>query len=278
MLALAGAPLPQDRAVDGLDLSPVLFAKEGATGHECVFLYKTGSSLNAVRCGDHKLYFSKDEPARLFNVKTDLGEAAELDLSDTTHKAIADNIVSARATHLATVIEVPDQVALGGDRAFALCADPRSTEKYPTLPNCTISPENWVAPWEPPSPPSPPAPFIHHVGCFWDKGWPTNKGGAPCDLPVVKRGHCPKIAAAAPQFRGPWRSQPMTVEQCNGLCDGYRFFALQNGGTGCFCGTSYGRYGASPNCTMPCAGNSSQSCGGPGVNDIYEVTNSTQVV
>ncbi len=32
--------------------------------------------------------------------------------------------------------------------------------------------------------------------------------------------------------------------------------------TYCFCGNSYGLYGKSEFCTMPCGGNTSQTCGG----------------
>ena len=44
--------------------------------------------------------------------------------------------------------------------------------------------------------------------------------------------------------------------------------------TYCFCGNSYGIYGKSTFCTMPCAGNASQTCGGDSAagknaNDVY---------
>ena len=62
---------------------------------------------------------------------------------------------------------------------------------------------------------------------------------------------------------------------CNSLCDGYEFFGVQNGGTGCFCGATYGRYGPSAACNMSCAGNLSEICGGAGVNSIYRVANTS---
>lgn len=75
--------------------------------------------------------------------------------------------------------------------------DPESQRIYPELPNCTMSPQNWNIPdWGPavgpvPSPPGPPVPRASFVGCYWDKGYP-NHYPAPCDLPVVKQGTCPK--------------------------------------------------------------------------------------
>jgi arylsulfatase A len=69
-VALAGAALPADRAIDGKDLSGVLFHGEGGP-HECLFHYKgvpsTGlppaaddpqPGLWAVRCGAYKAHFA----------------------------------------------------------------------------------------------------------------------------------------------------------------------------------------------------------------------------
>ena len=67
----------------------------------------------------------------------------------------------------------------------------------------------------------------------------------------------------------------MTLQLCNALCTGHAFFGVQNGGTGCFCGARFGSYGRSENCTMPCAGNETQICGGPGANSIFAVDNAT---
>lgn len=39
---------------------------------------------------------------------------------------------------------MPNQCAPGMvDPKFAICADPNSKQKYPHLPICTISPDNW---------------------------------------------------------------------------------------------------------------------------------------
>jgi hypothetical protein len=43
----------------------------------------------------------------------------------------------------------------------------------------------------------------------------------------------------------------------------------------CFCGSEYDRHGESTNCTMPCAGNAHEICGGPGANSIYRVQNTS---
>lgn len=165
------------------------------------------------------------------------------------------------------------------------CIHSRSTLKYPHLPNCTMSPNNWINPswWPPVPPPSPspspprPVPNSAYVGCFWDKGYPTHGGDEPCDLPVVKSGNCPKkswMNTASDAGKG----KAVTLEECQSLCNGHKYFGVQNGGSGCFCGPTYGRYGQSSNCTMPCpARGGGRICGGPGCNSIYLTANSTIV-
>ena len=87
LLRLAGVPPPPSLVMDGLDLSPVLFADyEGASagnqtasgstgtggtgggggGHDCYFFYKyavasdAANALAAVRCGAHKAFWILD--------------------------------------------------------------------------------------------------------------------------------------------------------------------------------------------------------------------------
>ena len=54
-LSLAGAPLPDDRIIDGRDLSPVLFEK-GPSPRETMFFYR-GTRLYAVRHGPFKAHW-----------------------------------------------------------------------------------------------------------------------------------------------------------------------------------------------------------------------------
>ena len=54
-LSLAGAPLPDDRIIDGLDLSPVLFGT-GSSPRETMFFYR-GTRLYAVRHGPFKAHW-----------------------------------------------------------------------------------------------------------------------------------------------------------------------------------------------------------------------------
>lgn len=104
-----------------------------------------------------------------------------------------------------------DQILLGYDDDYMLCSDPHSQEKYPHYPNCTMSPENWVAPWPPPPPPVP-VPRSSSVGCYWDKGEPDHFP-ATCDLPIVKAGGCPDGGLAAAGA-----STGVTLSACRSLC------------------------------------------------------------
>ncbi len=54
-LKLAGADIPEDRAIDGYDLRPVLFG-EGESPRDEMFYYR-GDELYAVRHGDYKAHF-----------------------------------------------------------------------------------------------------------------------------------------------------------------------------------------------------------------------------
>jgi arylsulfatase A-like enzyme len=68
--ALAGGTPPQDRIIDGKDISSLLLDKAGAKSpHEAFFYYK-GNELEAVRSGEWKL-FTNDQ---LYNLEKDIGE------------------------------------------------------------------------------------------------------------------------------------------------------------------------------------------------------------
>ena len=92
---LAGAELPDDRKIDGIDIWPILKGDNNKRGHDILYYYN-GSTLEAVREGkwklhlprqpDMKVYWSKgtlggfeslDSP-RLFNLKTDLEEKSNV--------------------------------------------------------------------------------------------------------------------------------------------------------------------------------------------------------
>ena len=71
--SLAGAALP-DRAIDGVNISPLLLGQSGAQGHD-VFYYYHGFNLQALRAGAWKLHLQKGE---LYDLESDIGETKNL--------------------------------------------------------------------------------------------------------------------------------------------------------------------------------------------------------
>src|SRR5205807_3407218 len=86
-LGLAGVEAPSDRAIDGVDMAPVLFGK-GPSRRETMFFYK-GDQLYALRKGVFKAHFvtdganetdppQKHDTPLLFQVQNDPGERFDL--------------------------------------------------------------------------------------------------------------------------------------------------------------------------------------------------------
>lgn len=99
-----------------------------------------------------------------------------------------------------------------------------------------------------------------HLGCFAD-----NQGAAPTGtMGRDLDGHA-------------WNHGAMTVGACIERCAqrGFRFAGVQYG-SWCFCGNAYNRHGPSTACTMPCAGNAQEVCGGVWANSVYRVQRAVQ--
>ena len=85
--ALAGAPLPADRKLDGANIWPHLAGTPDAKPAHDTFYYYWGLRLNAVRHGDWKLQIAINNKAaaadekfqpKLYNLRTDIGEANDV--------------------------------------------------------------------------------------------------------------------------------------------------------------------------------------------------------
>ena len=169
LLSLAGDATggAGDALIDGMDLSPLLFASSGSStrelGHDCIFFYWAAIAshaelgLSAVRCGAHKAYYSThgDAPPHpysagrqatplLFDVEADPGEEHPIAPDSAAYTGALAAITTAKKAHLATITPVPDQNGLGSDKAYAICAAPHSQQQHPELPSCTLTPENWM--------------------------------------------------------------------------------------------------------------------------------------
>lgn len=77
LAGLAGAPLPENRALDGVDIAPVLF---GHAHERPPFHFYRAKKLEAVRDSHWKLHFRKrdDEILELYDLHADIGETENL--------------------------------------------------------------------------------------------------------------------------------------------------------------------------------------------------------
>lgn len=103
-LLLAGAPVPQDRTVDGRDLRPVLF-DTGPSSRETLFYYR-GTRLMAVRKGPWKLHFITEpgyrgtptvhDPPLLYHLEHDPSETHDV---AEEHPEVVDGILAEVERH-----------------------------------------------------------------------------------------------------------------------------------------------------------------------------------
>ena len=117
MLTLAGAQIPQDRVVDGLDLSPALFGT-GPSPRNTMFYYR-GRRLYALRKGAFKAHFitqpaytpggpQEHDPPLLYNLEHDPSE--KYNIADRHPNVIAD-ILQEVARHKSGLVPGEDQLA-----------------------------------------------------------------------------------------------------------------------------------------------------------------------
>lgn len=66
---LAGAELPKDRVIDGIDISPILRGEKGAKEHDELYYYN-GLSLEVIRDRKWKLHLPREPHTRVYWAKT----------------------------------------------------------------------------------------------------------------------------------------------------------------------------------------------------------------
>ena len=115
-LKLASAEMPGDRAIDGLDIRPLLFGT-GTVQREAYFYYR-GTRLMAARAGDFKAHFmtqaaygqpkhEEHTPPLLFNLKLDASETFNV---ATNHAAVLSQIAQSVEKHKAALKPAPSQL------------------------------------------------------------------------------------------------------------------------------------------------------------------------
>ena len=77
---LSGAQVPSDRAIDGKDIRPLMFGRNGTASPHRAFFYYSGESVEAVRSGKWKLHIRKRnaEISELYDLEADIGETNNL--------------------------------------------------------------------------------------------------------------------------------------------------------------------------------------------------------
>jgi hypothetical protein len=161
MLALAGVDEPNDRVIDGRDLSPILFGDYSTTEiHDCLYFYGgtpgAGSNCDehegcpglwAVRCGAYKVHWVTTDynsstkfwdPPLLFDINADPSERHPIWPDDDNYTSIVANITAMRDSFVATVdLSVTNQILLGSNPEYMICCNPL------TSPPCSCSSDNW---------------------------------------------------------------------------------------------------------------------------------------
>lgn len=112
-------------------------------------------------------------------------------------------------------------------------------------------------------------PASAYLGCYND-----HEDGRKCDL----HGHVVSGGCSNTKSPGSSVAWPRTIEACNYLClqanktNPFQYFGVQMGGTGCFCGDSYGAFGkvGDAACNVACYGNAKEMCGGANLNSVWK--------
>jgi len=182
MINIANATeyLPNDgRLYDGKDMSDIIFDNNGGKSkHDCYYMYggainatdcpfpnvtnpkhEVCSALWAVRCyidelgGSYKAHWvtrftnqtiSVQDPPLLFNIDWDPSEMHPISTKNKHYDSIINYLSQKRNANLATIKPVTNQMLLGQNKDYELCADPDSKSKYPNYPNCTMTTEGYT--------------------------------------------------------------------------------------------------------------------------------------
>jgi arylsulfatase A-like enzyme len=119
-IRLAGAPIPDDRPIDGLDLSPVLLGS-GPSPRDQMYFYR-GTQLMAARLGPWKAhYFTQDaygpnanqrqahDPPLLFHLERDPGERRNVAVD---HAEVLADIQTLVDRHRSDLVIAPSQLEI----------------------------------------------------------------------------------------------------------------------------------------------------------------------
>ena len=117
---MVGVPIPDDRVIDGIDLSPVLF--EGKESDRNDMFYYRGDKLYAARVGDYKAHFitqaaygpdiTEHDPPLLYNLSVDPSEKYDI---ASEHPEAIEEIMAVVHAHKDKMVKGPDQLKDRGE-------------------------------------------------------------------------------------------------------------------------------------------------------------------
>lgn len=132
---LTGTTEPQDRKIDGKDVSPLLFGQDGAKSPHEVFCYYMLNRLHAVRKGKWKLHVAQgkmfareSEPAaELYDLDCDIGEANNV---FDQHPDVVKDLMAAAEEARRDLGDVFTQVEGSGCRPVGRVENPQPLATY----------------------------------------------------------------------------------------------------------------------------------------------------
>ncbi|XP_065912196.1 arylsulfatase A-like [Dysidea avara] len=162
-LKLADVPIPTDRVIDGVDMSPILFENE-MSQREYYIYYPSGASpekgVYAIRHKEYKAHYYtsgtglysahypdaackasagtvKHDPPLLFNLNYDPGELNPLNTTESPYNEIVKTINKIKEKFEATVVWAESEIRKGDNNTAKPCAKPGCTP-FPHC--CTTTP------------------------------------------------------------------------------------------------------------------------------------------
>ncbi len=150
---LAGTTEPQDRVIDGKDISPLMLGEEGATTPHKSFYHYRLDNLEAVRKGRWKLHFAKGDvfakgyeiPPELYDLQSDIGESNNV-IDD--YPEIVEELKAEAEKARLDLGDAMAEIEGSGRRPVGLSEDPKPLayydENHPYIVACYDTPDTKV--------------------------------------------------------------------------------------------------------------------------------------
>lgn len=165
LFKMAGAKVPTDRIIDGVDMSPILFAPEGKTNRTHYFYYPKDPSpkigLYAIRDAQYKAHFytqgshcdqkyrdqdcwdatkqAKQDPPLLFDLLVDPSEGHPIKSHSPEYIAAMASLQKVADEFQATAVFAESQILRGSNQTVLPCCSP-GCSPFPSCCTCNKSP------------------------------------------------------------------------------------------------------------------------------------------